>query len=408
MMSISSASNFKLQNSSTTSIEIAPAGAQNDNNHSPVSQASTVKFDYCDHVPFKEFEPQVRGLCNALWPATTQEVVDRPFKPLKQRIREGLAGALGIKEPLSPQALAQTLPQNRKEYIIEHLRGGNFNRVIGITVIEDGKRESRMVLRVPRGNLAQPEHDVTLLRFAEKYAMVPVPEVIAHDFTRDNFLGAPYVLQKRIDGLDLESKTRSYPNLTHQQKKDFVDDFTQVITNLQSVENPYAGRIDIDLDEKGEKHFTVGPLFFGPEEDDVIARRSAEIPFFKIRKFEAIGPDDTASDDALLEIASDFSGRPEHQTPYFFLMTQLGRRKAFTLESHPHLFGKRSLVDELGIVATQMNEMGYLDTFGGEDVPFCLTHYDLDPRNIMVDVNERGRLNLTGVLDWDLAMFAPK
>lgn len=55
-----------------------------------------------------------------------------------------------------------------------------------------------------------------------------------------------------------------------------------------------------------------------------------------------------------------------------------------------------------------MNEMGFLDPFKDEAHSFCLTHYDLDPRNIMVDIHEDETLKISGILDWDLAMFAPK
>lgn len=50
-----------------------------------------------------------------------------------------------------------------------------------------------------------------------------------------------------------------------------------------------------------------------------------------------------------------------------------------------------------------MYEFGWLDS-----EYTCLTHYDLDPRNIMVDIQPDGTPTISGIIDWDLACFAPE
>jgi aminoglycoside phosphotransferase (APT) family kinase protein len=365
--------------------------------NSPVSQASTMKFEYCGHVPYTQFEPQVRELCHLLWPASNAEATGKPFV---ERIRQRLTDAFGLNDPSS----APPSPQAPKEFIIEHLRGGTFNRVVGVTAIEKDVPESRMVLRVPRRNLAEPEHDVTILQFVQEHAtMIPIPEVISCDLSLKNPLNAPYVLQKRIPGFDLESRTRSYPDLTHEQKMMFVEEFCQILVDLQGIEHPYAGRIDTRVDDKGTKEFTVGPFQYGPESEELIAKRSTSMPFFKVRKYGA----ELAGGEA--PKTSGCMSKPIHQTPFFFLMTQFGRWKYMQLELSPDcIWDTYDLADRLVTAAIQMNEMGFLDPFKDEAHSFCLTHYDLDPRNIMVDIQEDGTLKISGILDWDLAMFAPK
>jgi len=379
------------QESDTDEIEAS------DINQSPVSQASTLKFEYCGHIPYSQFEIQVKELCHVLWPASDEEAAE---KPLVESIRQRFTDAFGPSDPFSSPLSVPT----SKEFAIEHLRGGSFNRVVGVTTIEKDVPKSRMVLRVPRGNLAEPEHDVTILQFVQVYAsMIPTPEVISYDLTRNNPLNAPYVSQKRVPGLDLESETRSYLDLTQEQKIMFVEEFCQVLVDLQGIEHPYAGRIDTRVDDKGTKEYTVGPFVYGPESDELIAKRSASMPFFKIRKFG----DETTSDDA--PKASSSTGKPDHQTPFFFLMTQFGRWKYLQLELSPDcIWDTYDLSDRLVSAAIQMNELEFLDPFKDEAHSFCLTHYDLDPRNIMVDVQEDGSLKISGILDWDLAMFAPK
>ena len=57
----------------------------------------------------------------------------------------------------------------------------------------------------------------------------------------------------------------------------------------------------------------------------------------------------------------------------------------------------------LSIIAREMDELGCLGSS-----PFVLCHEDLAARNIMAKVNNDGLLKITGVLDWDGAMFAPR
>lgn len=282
-----------------------------------------MKFEYCGHVPYTQFDAQVKELCHVLWPASNDEATEMP---LVKRIRQRLTDALGLRDPSSPPLEAQA----PKSFVTEHLRGGSFNRVVGVTTVEKDVPESRMVLRVPRGNLAEPEHDVTILQFVQEYAaVIPIPEVISYDLTRNNPLNAPYVVQKRIPGLDLESRIRPYPDLTQEQKLMFVEEFCQILVDLQGIEHPYAGRIDTRVNDKGAKEFTVGPFLYGPESDELVAKRSASMPFFKIRKFG----DETKCDGA--PEASDSTVKPDHQTPFFFLMTQFGRWKHLQLELSP-------------------------------------------------------------------------
>ena len=50
-----------------------------------------------------------------------------------------------------------------------------------------------------------------------------------------------------------------------------------------------------------------------------------------------------------------------------------------------------------------MDDLGFL----GSDEN-CICHLDLLPRNIMADVKPDGSLSITGILDWDSAVFAPR
>ena len=367
-----------------------------DDNASEISRSSTMKFG---HVSYSEFESQVKELCCHLWPAPVDAAAEKPFI---KRMQKRVAGAFGLKEPSSPL----TLVRPSKEMIFEPMRGGSFNRVIGVTTIDEDKTESRMVLRVARGDWAHPEHDATILQFVMKHAVfdgipIPIPEIIAHDFTSDNPLGAPYLLQKRIAGSDLESKTRSYPDLTHEQKKLFIKQFSKILLDLRSIEHPYAGKIDARIDKTGEQIFTVGPFPLESESAQFIHKGLTTSPFYETRDF---GVPEEVSDDPIIA-----SYRAKHRKPHFFLISQFGRERALNLIHNPSEILNNSIQDQLATVADQMNDFGCFTVFEDEEAqPFCLSHHDLDPRNIMVDIQEDGYPKITGILDWDLAMFAPK
>lgn len=59
---------------------------------------------------------------------------------------------------------------------------------------------------------------------------------------------------------------------------------------------------------------------------------------------------------------------------------------------------KIELFEKLPTVATEMDQAGVWDIA----YSFCLCHRDLEPRNILV-----GEQDITGILDWDSALFAP-
>lgn len=61
------------------------------------------------------------------------------------------------------------------------------------------------------------------------------------------------------------------------------------------------------------------------------------------------------------------------------------------------------LYDKLLQVVREMNDLGLFRP----DLN-CLCHLDLHPRNIMVELSSEDSISVTGILDWDDAVVAPK
>lgn len=272
------------------------------------------------------------------------------------------------------------------------MKGGGYSNVVGINVIaQNNEIESQMVLRVPQMGVESSEQDVFNLQFVQEFFDLPTAKIIAYDQSENNPLCSPYMLQARIPGHDLESASQSYPDLDHQQKLAFIREFCEdILLPLHQAQFPWIGQIG-----KDQNRYTVSPFDLGDEGEDLKANRAQILDFFKTRP---LGYDELTN-------PQDLKDQTYEQSALHFLENQFGRYKINSCESldptgqwseHVRIWQK------LVTVAQQMDETGCLD----RDYT-CLAHYDLDPRNIMVEIQDDNTPKITGIIDWDLACFAP-
>ena len=350
--------------------------------HHTVSQTSTEEYCQC---PFEEFSLQVKELCELLW----------KLEPTIEDSNDSNSPAHG--------AFAGTImPLGPKMFSFERMKGGGYNRVIGID-IADSRGESpeprRFVLRVPRFLLARPDRDAATLSFVRKYTSIPVPDVVMHDIRKNNPLSSPYLIQARIPGDSLQTKPSLsyYPNLSHKQKCIVAKELGRILGELQLVEHSSPGLIEAGIEREGGQDYIVRHL-----EIETSAGINAEsdlntnLPFFQSRIY---GADPDTNEDP-----SDRRIKLERST-YYFLLVQFGRLRAAELRRDPALIGWWHYYERLAIMARQMNDLRLL----GDDRN-CLCHLDLNmaPRNIMADVDADDSLTISGILDWDSAIFAPR
>ena len=351
--------------------------------HRSVSQTSTE--EYCQN-PFEEFSLQVKELCEQFWMAQP--------KPENNDDSASAAhnGIPSIAGPLGP-----------KKFTLERMNGGGFNRVIGIDIADprgESVRPSRLVLRVPRFVHARPDRDVATLRFVRKYTSIPVPEVVTYDFTKNNPLNSPYLVQARIPGHSLQNNPGPsyYPNLSHKQKCIVAKELGRILREIQAVEHSSPGLIEAAIDSESGQDYIVRHLEIsaGSAGIDAELDLNTKLPFFQPRIY---GADPDAS-----EGPSGQSIRFDQSTYYFFLV-QFGRLRASELRRDPAMIGWWHYYERLAIMARQMDD---LDLMG--DGRNCLCHLDLNtaPRNIMAHVDSDESLTISGILDWDSAIFAPR
>ena len=355
---------------------------------SDVSFTSTVEYS---QTPFDQYTHQVKELCHLLWPPSpnvSQNIKTSRVERLLARNR--VADILLPKRSRSAPASAPP-----KEFLIQRLRGGGFNRVIGITIKDLSEEEPvQFILRVPRFDDTRHDREVAVLRFIRHYTTIPVPEVKFVDFTSNNPLKQCYAIQSRIPGFDLQNRTSHtfYPNLSHEQKCTFAKEFALILLKLHGIMHPFPGLVESSADSDNDRHFSVRPFDLvsisghEPELD-----LNTKLPFFQVRPF--------------VKNWEPTESPPLEQSTYYFMMAQFGRWKALELRCDPATIRWSNNYDRLVTMTAQMDDLGFL----GNDEN-CVCHLDLlgSPRNIMVDIKSDGSLSITGILDWDSAMFAPR
>ena len=345
------------------------AGSQSSSFH-PKSETSTIEYD---QTPFVDFSIQVKELCHSLWPPSAKEY-------RVQRLLGGpkLLGVLRTKKlgrflsPASPP----------KAFEIERMSGGSFNRITGIRIIGfEGEDPISLVLRTPRAAWnSRPDREVATLEYIRQYTEVPVPRIIAFDVGNENPLKSPYLVQNRIPGVSLQTAINE--GITHQQWCTMAREIGRLILELQKIGNPTPGLIEnAAKDDEGPK-FSICPFDIRSPRDQEWKKKQASSMTF------------LADNAKMLRLYEEGT--------YHFLATQFGRWRADTLHSCPIDILYRDQMRLLAEVASEMNALGMFSAGN------CLTHMDLAARNIMVELGPQDSIRVTGVLDWDEALFGPK
>ncbi|PMD41799.1 hypothetical protein L207DRAFT_565571 [Hyaloscypha variabilis F] len=243
------------------------------------------------------------------------------------------------------------------------MHGGGFNRIVGIFVTSsESPTASQYVLRVPRFDASRLDRDLAPLQLLRRRSKIKVPEVTAFDTTSHNVLESPYMIQTRIPGSPLFP---AYPDLPYELKYDIAYELGRVFSELNSIRSVVAGRLTLSPSQ--------GPL--------------------RIQPFNNMDPDATVL----------YENGPPAQKPSDMLLALLEYKKELVVAEGPKQSFRVSFFDSFIVVASEMSARGLFD-----DNYYCLCHPDLEPRNILVSPPSPTQPQaITGILDWDSALFAP-
>ncbi|KAL8948072.1 MAG: hypothetical protein Q9222_005713 [Ikaeria aurantiellina] len=245
------------------------------------------------------------------------------------------------------------------------MKGGSFNRIIGIEPVREVNEEAaRYVLRIPRFEDAQQQRETAIIRYVQKNTSIPTTTIAFSDATADNPLKDPYVIHTRIPGQRLHDV---YTGLSYEQKLSVIEQWALLLQALLAVRNDFAGTVDATTSSDGAYIFSINPFDVDPE------------PESERQEYRSIRTETTL--DMLVKQFKRWDAADVRRYP-----------------NEPHL----DTLDLLADVARRMDKAGIF-----EDTFFSLCHLDLYPRNVLVDIMPDGSVTLSGVLDWDSAVFAP-
>jgi len=254
---------------------------------------------------------------------------------------------------------------------VERLKGGGFNRVIGLARQSPGAQpgdEGQFILRVPRFEAAKVGNQVAILDFIHQHTAIPAPEVLTFDETEGTDIGSPYIVQNRIAGVDLHS---SFPKLGHEQKCRVARELGGVFKQILSVRSSVSGRLVLSMNGKsGKRAIHVAPFWL---------------------------------DSTSLALTKPYGGPLADESTKSLLTTAFLSRKSSELERNTLGTVGSRLWDRFCEMTAELERGGWLT-----DRWSALSHLDLAPRNILVDPTDDERLPIiTGILDWDSAVLAP-
>lgn len=349
----------------TDQVEEAPGSPPpSDDDGSESSDTSTLRYD---QEPYHSFKSRVENLCQVLWP---------PQKSLRESLASSkIAKWIGADKVLNLFAPVKQVP------LIERLRGGDYNRIIGITLPFSKRRENggrNLILRVPRWDRGQTDRLVATMEYLRLNSSIPTAKVVAKDFGEENALGSPYVVQERLPGSDLEIL---WNDLNHSQRCTVARELGAVVRKLLALESPVTGYIKtVEGRTRSTMQHVVVPFDLKSTDGDI---------------FDEPEP---CNDNAT-------AGSPrESQTTFDFFKSQIARWRAVDADGNAPLIGRTlDLWDNMLKIIEEMDELGLF-----KSLTHCLCHVDLYPRNIMAQIHPDNTIHLTGILDWDDAVLAPK
>ncbi len=211
----------------------------------------------------------------------------------------------------------------------------------------------------------QHERELAVHRFVGERTSVPIAEIVFFDPTNNNPLGCPFVIQNRLPGRNLNE---AYGSLTHEQRRKVVQEFGKILLALRAVKNDTAGVVKATTQDDGQRIYNVGRFGIAPDRTE--------------------GPiDGVQSND---------------HTVLNMLLTQYKLWLTYSLQRDSADVLSKDYYAQLSKIAREMDQSGLF-----EDQSFYLTHLDLEPRNVLVEMKDDIEASISGVLDWDSAVFAP-
>lgn len=216
------------------------------------------------------------------------------------------------------------------------------------------------------------ESNVALLRYLSN--KLPVPTIKAYSSSSDNVLEKPYTIQTRLPGTSLN---HVYAELTHVEKLNLIDQFVVLLARVESIRFPTAGEFSTSFS-------MVSSL---PDDRTLLVAPPIKILSKGDEQFmqDPCVHRDRTGENLKSLLRSHIDG---------WIQKEEKKDESFTLSSLRSMLSMVHHLDREGAFRTRPQ-------------PIVLHHWDLEPRNIMVEMIA-GSWKIQGIIDWDGALALPR
>lgn len=286
---------------------------------------------------------------------------------------------------------------NLQDYAIEVIQHGYGyqNCVYSLSSASDPAKD--YVLRVLQ---CSQESDGLCVEIMDELAVlgylqgkVPVPKVKYYDLSEQNPLGQPFTIQTRLPGLAL---SKVYEGLSQPDKFAIIDQVVDIMVQLEAIRFPTAGH----LKSKG----TVIP---SSKDGNVVAGELVT------ELFDSRYPNDEHETD---EARLRERGGPNLESHMRSLIEGWIERQREEDLADLDREGKDKAAwdDDMSCeiptykrLLSMLRDLDDQSAFKQQPFPIVLYHWDLEPRNILVE-KSHGVWKITGIIDWDGAEAVPR
>ena len=271
-----------------------------------------------------------------------------------------------------------------ESFTIEPLQHGyDFeNRVYTLTSDQDPAEQ--YILRVannpyipePGGRCTAIENDVVVLKYL--HHKLPVPRVRAYCSTKENILELPYTVQTRIPGTSLN---HLWGKIDYTDKYAIIDQYLDLLVRFESITFPVAGTF-------------VASAPMATAENDYYPTADPTIRVFDKRNPEPDQDQRKIKD----RVGSDIKS-------LLISLLQMYINEEVENNIHQYAHSMTPLYRQLLVMLEEMESEGF---FADQPHPIVLHHWDLEPRNLMVEKTRGGAWRICGVIEWDDAIAVPR
>jgi hypothetical protein len=273
---------------------------------------------------------------------------------------------------------AEKFRSARSNISIERMKGGTYNRVIGVRIRALKSRRhclswaqkllrnflrtpspvtnEEYIVRMPRLGDDGIDQQVATLKAVGARLSLPIPEVVSFDTSSDNVLNKPYMIQKRLPG---QMFTHMMKDLNLEQMKSATERITELVPMITSV---HAAPGDISVRNLKSSI------------DDRILTDKISLPDGDV-------------------IPSVPQGSIEHLLELCETWREFQRANSYCF---------KEVWDGFVAISKALERRGFLEG------PCVLVHSDLREYNLLAKVSSLTTVEITGILDWDDAFFAPQ